>query len=113
MRRKMELVRILLLGIEAGTEFPDAIDRQVVIGHLALMIDGGLIEARYDDDGESLSHCCHLAWAGCEFLDMARDERIWTRAMERVNKAGLKTVDFATLTHLLTELVTEELERAA
>jgi Hypothetical protein (DUF2513) len=106
MKRDMDLVRDLLLGVEAdprldGTKWirPDERDNLGVVGigphskreiayHLELLIEAGLIEGRSGVD--DVPAIARLTWQGHEFLDNIRDPEVWAKTKERLQ--GLQTV---------------------
>ncbi len=99
MKRDMDLVRKIVLAIEAREdteptfELPvEGYDRAVVRYHLILMLEGGLIEGSYTRLFEAdLSPIVvsRLSWEGCEFADAARDDTLWAKAKATIkDKAG-------------------------
>ena len=115
MKRNMDLVREILLQIEA-TEPGKAIrldtpgNGQGEIGlHVELMIEHGLIEGRAIPSGDGAAHRIlnyrieRMTWEGHDFLDAARKETIWKKAKEKCLEAtgGLA---FDTLKACLVEL---------
>mgnify|MGYP002382356093 FL=1 len=104
----MDLVRQILLAIEAapGTALtvepmiPDWTPNQIGY-HLELLEQAGLIEASKTRvyDGAVIWHRIALRWEGHEFLDNARDERVWRKARSVGEK--LSSVSFEILKELL------------
>lgn len=114
MKRDMELIRKMVLGIEEapggfapGRFNIDGYSEGQIGYHAHLMIQAGLAE------GSDITHTgssgpeailTSLTWAGHEFADAARDEGRWKRAMVIVKeKAGSVTI--GVLTQLLTGLM--------
>jgi hypothetical protein len=111
MKRDMDLIRELLLKIEAGqnTFAPISSDMAAALGipieepmsreaaerlagHLELLEQGGLIEieARM---GAGTYHIGAITWAGHDFLDSVRDPKIWEKTKSGAEAAGGFTVD--------------------
>lgn len=94
----MDTVRQLLLNIEAGSPVdwdegmaPDGVSQRDALLHLEMMHDGGLfkgIEVPDSQTGVSLWLNMRLSWAGADFLDSIRDEKIWQATREGVKQAG-------------------------
>ena len=94
MKRDMELIRKILLAIEEseqtqGTidlEMPDC-EPQLVSYQIRLLAEAGLIEANdlstsHDFEWKPRS----LTWAGHEFLDAARNDTVWNKAMSKLKE---------------------------
>lgn len=97
MRRDMDLIRELLLAIEArplGSSEDIAVeghDRETVAYHLALLQEAGLIDALVDEIyGEAVPQVIvkRLTWDGHEFLDSARNQTVWARTKAIVREKG-------------------------
>ena len=96
MKRDMELVRKVLLAIEeAKTEdkpIPINIDgysAKAVSYHVRLLHDAGLVKALDMSDLSGTQWAATaLTWGGHEFLDNARNDTVWQRAMTSVNEKG-------------------------
>ncbi len=90
MKRDMDLVRSILLKIEASEDDRRAgIKLGSVEGHSAvevsyhvkLLAQAGLIEAKHLSTFDTSKWVPRqLTWAGHEFLDAARDANLWERA---------------------------------
>jgi len=89
----MELVRKLLLlteGLESfeGNWSPPAIEGysgESIAFHVCLLHEAGLVIA--EDGGEldvRVFYPQRLTWAGCEFLDAARDNTIWNQTKKQI-----------------------------
>ncbi len=96
MKRDMELVRDLLLKIEAeGAPALDVVpamagfDEGVVIEHVRLCYDAGLISAidATTLDGRDYMEL-ELTWYGHEFVDQIRDPEIWAKTKAGASKVG-------------------------
>ena len=97
MKRDMELIRQILLKAEAlefeddepyeryGARTPDEAYQ------IALMKDAGLVDADIDTVAGGIpcgATIIRLTWAGHDFLDSSRDNKIWKMAMKHVIKPG-------------------------
>ena len=101
MKRDMDLIRKILLRIEASNNALDMNDildlgesEQQIAYHLELLLDAGLINAidactKTGDNYMDLS----LTWDGHEFLEAARDPSRWEQARLVAGKAGMMTFD--------------------
>lgn len=97
MTRDMTLIREILIAIEAsnktqGTislELPDR-DPETVSYHVKLLADAGLIEA---NDLSSMREFDwkprSLTWSGHEFLDAARNETVWNKAISSLKEKSM------------------------
>ena len=103
MKRDMELVRDILLAIEASNTSP--LDRvplqspghseEEISYHVELLARAGLIDA--NDASSFDGHCWYaksLTWNGHEFLDAVRDPEVWRRTKEGASKAGNASIEF-------------------
>ena len=103
MKRDMDLVRDLLLKIEAEAQLDrsnvvsygsDDFDRPLeeVNYHLVLMMDADLIEI----EGRMLNGDVllrGLTWQGHEYLETIRDPEIWKKTKEGARKVGSMSLD--------------------
>lgn len=119
MKRDMDLVRKILLAMEANpqgffNEMPaiEGYSADRVGYHVYLMMQAGLVEGSdvttMDSEGPEAIPSC-LTWQGHEFLDACRNEGIWAKAKERLQSIGgdvpldvLKTVLVGIMTKQLT-----------
>jgi hypothetical protein len=100
MKRDMELVRTLLLKIEAAPNKPSwkeltagesEAQAHRTLAHLKLIEDAGLTKSLATHmAGDRLPHDIDLTWEGHEFLDDTRDPDVWQKAKERTK--GLASV---------------------
>ncbi|OHD00876.1 MAG: hypothetical protein A2885_13290 [Sphingopyxis sp. RIFCSPHIGHO2_01_FULL_65_24] len=98
MKRDMDLVRELLLAIEDDpsrrlARLPDLQGRTkaVVLEHVQLCVDAGLIEAQFFkamNPRDAMAHDIRLTWTGHEFLDATRSPEIWTKTKAGAAKVG-------------------------
>jgi hypothetical protein len=110
MKRDMNLVRDLLLGIERDPQFngtkmlsPTEPKELGITGHtmdevsyhLAMLIEAGFVAGKSSGIriGVNIPVISKLTWQGHEFLDDIRDPDIWTKTMERTK--GLTSVGLA------------------
>ncbi|WP_374545055.1 DUF2513 domain-containing protein [Rhodoblastus sp.] len=107
MKRDMDLIRELLLKLEAlpmrpggvVTISPDAEeiavaghDVEQIEYHLSLILEAGLIEQLDVHPMFGISFR-RLSWQGHDFLDSVRDPRIWEKTKKGAEAAGGFTVD--------------------
>ena len=117
MKRDMDLVRAIVLAIEAAPGYaPEPLTipnyaPEHIGHHVYLMIQGGLLEgsditAQGAPCPQAIATC--LTWTGHEFADAARNDTRWSTAKKVVTeKAGSVTVEV--LTKLLSSLTTSTL----
>jgi hypothetical protein len=121
MKRDMDLVRELLLKLEAEPLDGDlySVDpeglgitgrtHEEIAYHMVLLIDGGLLDAERDMSGQFAAR--KLTWAGHDFLDSVRDPKIWRATKDRVKQAGGFTVEI--LAGVAKEIIAHNLVRIA
>lgn len=117
MKRDMELVRQILLKIEQEPSgwVPHEINikgytKEQIGYHLLLMIEAGLLEGERVTTMSSKSPCGYatrMTWYGHEFLDSARDPKLWKEAKQIVEKVGSASIQV--WTQILTQIVTRNL----
>ena len=97
MKRDMNLVRKILLEVEANTDGSTPLmtvsvenySQDQIQYHLAILIDAGLIEAIDTSSASGIGYYpTRLTWEGHEFLDAARSETIWKKAMSSLSKVS-------------------------
>jgi hypothetical protein len=114
MRRNDDLIRALLLTIEAAPagetvggkvlRRDDAGDAEIV-EHLKLLEDAGLLEVEFrrflGDRGPQLDNTqvSRLTWFGHEFIASIRSDTVWNATKERVAKVG-GSVSLSTLSEV-------------
>ena len=91
MKRNMDLIREILLQVEANTDgkivldLPDYQANEIGL-HVELMIERGLVEgttlpSRDGPAHEILSYVIErMTWDGYEFLEVARNDALWKKA---------------------------------
>jgi predicted ArsR family transcriptional regulator len=112
MKRDLDLCRRILLAIEEHPdarlddepEFPD-VPSEVVSYHIQLLVNAGLISAEPTGWGRGRPQwiVLRLTWAGHEFLDTARDDKVWDGAKKRIGDT-VKSVSLDVLKSVLTEV---------
>lgn len=104
MKRDMDLIRDLLLAIEADNRLNGITHLEPEIGefgvtesnfyevayHLTLLIEAGFIEGRR---GMRMPIITRLTWAGHDFADSIRDPEVWAKTKKGAMAAGGFTVE--------------------
>jgi hypothetical protein len=119
MKRDMELIRKILFFLEdcsvikAETELPiDGYDSDVIVYHMLLLAQGGLVdfEPQRTKTGRIIrAHVLGLNWAGHEFLDAVRSDKVWRKLLKYAKDKG-GALPFELLKVLGTELLKESLK---
>ena len=93
MKRDLELIRWILLSVERDDSIlshPQHTDA-AILDHLELLVEAGLLRGEVDPpesgDGRG-ARIQRLSWAGHDFLDAAKNERLWERAKRTVAETG-------------------------
>lgn len=125
MKRDMDLVRAILLTLEAqgiatfekessvlyrlSTQFPALVQNEIrLIDHFRLLEEGGFITSDHDDPHDELFiENSRLTWQGHELLADIRDEGMWKKIKERAGENSL-----AVLKHVAVELTKKTLTGA-
>jgi acyl-CoA synthetase (AMP-forming)/AMP-acid ligase II len=97
-KRDMDLVRKILLEIEASPEDSwdsdedfeiEGYDHETVMRHIGMLHEAGLVQAL---DASTMGGVAfiprRLTWDGHEFLDAARNEQVWTRTKATIRQHG-------------------------
>ena len=119
MRRDMELCRKILLGIEEHGEPFEVFFNSGICGysekeigfHTHLLAQAGLIEAT---DGWASTnrpwvyYATNITWNGYEFLDAARDDKVWKSALEGLGSKAA-SIPFELLKTCLVEVLKDTL----
>ena len=107
MRREMDLIRELLLKLEAlplrtGSVVHvmpddkeiriDGFDAEAIEYHARLLVEAGLINPGTSRTMQGITFKC-LTWAGHDFLDSIRDPEIWAKTKKGATAAGGFTID--------------------
>ncbi len=118
MKRDMELVRKIALALEGKStgfsgENPtvEGYSAEEIGYHVYLMLEAGLVrgsDVTNNDSSSPEAIATGLTWQGHEFVEAARDETLWKRAMGTVRaKGGSVTIDV--LKQLLATMIKETL----
>jgi hypothetical protein len=103
MKRDMELIRQILLAVEANPSADpfstkevavDGYNPDVVMFHILLLDQAGLlkgIDASSNDGPDFIVQS--ISWGGYEFLDTVRDPAVWRRTKSAVEKVGSASID--------------------
>ena len=105
MKRDMELVRTLMLGIEHApgkSSWRELIpkdgnegEQKLALAHLQLIREAGLIKGvPLNMGGHSILENIELTWDGHEFLDAVRDPDIWRKTKERTKGIASVGIQF-------------------
>lgn len=117
MKRSMDLVRKILLamndhedgyapndmGIEGHSE-------EEIGYHCLIMSEAGLIVASNTSPMSSTTPTAmpiRLTWAGHEFIDNAKNDRVWSQTKQALSKVG--DVSFSVFASVLSKIVTQNL----
>lgn len=106
MKRDMELIRKLLFLAEADgkdDKLCEEYGREVVAGHVAILLDAKLIEGEVVRNEVGIpvaSVILRLTWAGHEFLDNARNDTVWNKVTATIKNAAT-TASFEVLVEML------------
>lgn len=121
MKRDMDLVRKIMLAVEASERPLDSsliriggYTGEMITEHMRLLNEAGLIEgiSAYSVEHKLKWIELRLTWNGHDFLDAARNESIWTETVTEVRrKSG--AVPFEVLKGLLMEVARESVRPAA
>jgi hypothetical protein len=95
-KRDLELVREILIAIEAnndwrGAEVPQIAgrDRHSVCHHIEFLAQAGYLSVQNESTPDRKDfHWIHLIWNGHEFLDALRNETVWAQVKEKKKSAG-------------------------
>jgi hypothetical protein len=116
MRRDMDLIRKMLLAIEADEHgFAPRIEiqgytQEQINYHAVLLGEAGLakvteVTSMGSESPEAI--IIRLTWAGHEFLDAARENNIWNQAKDKISKIGGATIPIWIA--ILTEIIKKQL----
>lgn len=119
MKRDMELIRKILFFLEARAFLKAELDlpiegyqRDVLRYHVLLLAQAGLIdfEPENSKNGRIIrAHVLGLNWAGHEFLDSVRSEKVWKKLLKYAKDKG-GSLPFDLLKSLGIELIKESLK---
>ena len=112
MKRDMDLVRKILLAMEADQPVIMTLgyDPDVVGHHVWLMEQGDLITvsatSTHDDVGP-VAVPGAITWKGQEFLDAVRDDDVWNEVNRRLRAQGLSSLPLELLQVLALKILAE------
>jgi len=99
MKRDLELVRKILLAMEAYQHgfapepfTVDGYDQGVIEHHVWLMEQGGLITASDKSslqDPSATAIAESITWEGHEFLDAVRNDKVWSKLKAEMKDRGI------------------------
>lgn len=119
MKRDLDLVKSILLAIEADEEADgrkwvtlgriDDYSPEQVHYHVGLLHEAGLVKALCipDNLGPPRWQPERLTWYGHEFLDSARNETLWAEAKKQMKNMG--NFSFQILSQILIDLAKREI----
>lgn len=104
MRRDMDIIRQLLLKLEAHDLSPgstqglscygeelaiDGVEAKTIGHHLEMLVDAGLITVKHNGmiNGHEI-YFERLSWKGHEFLAAIRDKEIWAQTKDLARRGG-------------------------
>jgi hypothetical protein len=101
MRRDSDLIRAILLAIEADERCEilclpkiDDYDDAMVHFHARLLIEKGLLKTFFPDrTGKQPWVCIRLTWEGYDFLDTIRDPMVWRSVKRAATKVGSWSIE--------------------
>ncbi len=107
----MDLIRLQLLELEGEAPVPELTNysEEQKVYHMALCIEAGLIDGEMVRDSNgypAATAAIRLTWKGHEFLDAARNDKVWKKAGEHIKKSGVQ-VTMTLLEELLKKLLKE------
>ena len=116
MKRDMDLIRAMLLAVEADPhgfvsvlKIPGYTQEQIGY-HACLLGEAGLahiVDITADGSNSPEAIVTSLTWAGHEFLDAARENTIWEQAKDKIKRIGGASLPIWTA--LLTALLKQQL----
>ena len=123
MTRDMDLIRLILLDLEAfkqrpggvshlvGTNFNiEGYDADAIEYHLSLIEEAGLIELLNSQPAQGIMFR-RLSWAGHDFLDATRDRTVWEKTKQTATRAGGLSIDL--LVGIAKEIIKQNLAKLA
>ena len=114
MKRDMDLVRQIMFQIEEKSNGISLIDIKVdghtneeIAYHVMILDEAGLVKAKNTTTHQGFDYTpTTLTWKGHEFIEAARNDKIWNKAKDTmIEKAG--GIVFDVLTNLLTSLASK------
>jgi DNA-binding transcriptional ArsR family regulator len=121
MKRDMDLVRKIMLAVEASERPLDSTlirisgyNPETITEHMRLLNEAGLIEgiSAYSVEHRLKWIELRLTWNGHDFLDAARNENVWTETVLEVRKKS-GAVPFEVLKGLLMDVARDTVRPTA
>lgn len=114
MTRDWNLIRTILFEIEGAPagrpiqrlNIPEGVDNGTFMEHLRLLIAAGLVDGDIIDMDAPCFAITGLSWNGHDFLEKARDESTWNRALSGAKAKGIG-LTFDVLSGVLVAMITE------
>lgn len=97
MKRDMDLVREIMLKVEALPPGPPVLYRigevedLVLLNHLEMLIEAGLVRGKISRSQGSRGDVIGistLTWEGHEWIDTVRDPRVWDETIAALQESG-------------------------
>ena len=112
MKRDMELIRKIVLGLEESDAWQknllsEGYTTEQISYHSYLLIDGEIAEGdsvRTNTSPYPYVQLNNLTWKGHEFADASRNDSIWNQAMKKVKDKG-SDVPFVIFTQILASIL--------
>lgn len=84
--RDMGLVRLILLRIEGEEVDLSKYSKDAIYYNKHILIEAGFIDGKlHKVNGKFVDESINgLTWEGHDFLDSARNEKVWTKSMKKV-----------------------------
>ena len=100
MKRDMELIREILLAVEAGDDSSkiSGYDPDLIKYHQALTIEAGLVDGVTSKSTSNTTKVANfislrkLTWNGHEFIDAVRQDSIWNTVKTEFKDASMETI---------------------
>lgn len=112
----MDLIREILLDVEANLSFPYGKQIEItghseeeVKFHIYLLRDAGLVYVADGFLGNNPLYVNSLTWHGCEFLEAAKDNTRWNETKKQLGKVGANV--FEIMFRVLVESAMKEITR--
>jgi DNA-binding transcriptional ArsR family regulator len=119
LKRDMELIRKILFFLEARPFLKaekvlpiEGYDEATIMYHMLLLAQAGLVdfEPEFTKSGRIIkAHVLGLNWAGHEFLDSVRSDKVWRKLLKYAKDKG-GALPFDLLKALAVELLKKSIE---
>lgn len=116
MRRDSDLIRAILLAIEADDRCEvlrlpriEGFSREAIHFHVRLLIEKGLLHSALPDRSASQPWLClRLTWEGYDFVDAIRDPAAWRSVKRAAKKVGSWSIE--TLAAIAKNMIVAKIE---